>query len=50
MDRPGARIFDMTGRPMRGGGVVASSAVTEDEVLSEWIGQGYAFAASLPPK
>ncbi|MEU6201441.1 TfoX/Sxy family protein [Streptomyces sp. NPDC047061] len=48
--RPGARIFDMTGRPMRGWVVVASSAVTEDGVLSEWIGQGYAFAASLPPK
>ncbi|MER7182280.1 TfoX/Sxy family protein [Streptomyces hyaluromycini] len=48
--RPGARIFDMTGRPMRGWVVVAGSAVAEDEALSEWIGQGHAFAASLPSK
>ncbi|ANP53252.1 TfoX/Sxy family transcriptional regulator of competence genes [Streptomyces griseochromogenes] len=48
--RPGARIFDMTGRPMRGWIVVAGSAVAEDEVLAEWIDEGHAFAASLPPK
>ncbi|WP_089100230.1 TfoX/Sxy family protein [Streptomyces hyaluromycini] len=48
--RPGARIFDMTGRPMRGWVVVAGSAVAEDEALGEWIDEGYAFAASLPPK
>ncbi|MEU3334905.1 TfoX/Sxy family protein [Streptomyces sp. NPDC006668] len=48
--RPGARIFDMTGRPMRGWIVVAASAVAEDEALGEWIGQGHAFAASLPPR
>ncbi|MGW1748939.1 TfoX/Sxy family protein [Streptomyces sp. NPDC002092] len=48
--RPGARLFDMTGRPMRGWVVVDSSAVTEDETLGEWIDEGYAFAAGLPPK
>ncbi|MEU5540336.1 TfoX/Sxy family protein [Streptomyces sp. NPDC020362] len=48
--RPGARIFDMTGRPMRGWVAVAGSAVAEDEVLGEWIDEGHAFAASLPPK
>ncbi|MDX3757984.1 TfoX/Sxy family protein [Streptomyces sp. AK02-04a] len=47
--RPGARVFDMTGRPMRGW-VVAGSAVAEDEALGEWIDEGHAFAASLPPK
>jgi hypothetical protein len=40
----------MTGRPMRGWVVVAGSAVAEDEVLGRWIGEGHAFAASLPPK
>ncbi|MDH6493094.1 TfoX/Sxy family protein [Streptomyces sp. SAI-127] len=48
--RPGARVFDMTGRPMRGWVVVTGSAVTEDEALSAWIDAGSAFAASLPPK
>ncbi|MEV6291484.1 TfoX/Sxy family protein [Streptomyces sp. NPDC051896] len=50
LTRPGARNFDMTGRPMRGWVVVAGSAVAEDEVLGRWIGEGHAFAASLPPK
>lgn len=48
--RPGARVFDMTGRPMRGWIVVAGSAVTEDEALGAWIDEGRVFAASPPPK
>ncbi|MFG1665316.1 TfoX/Sxy family protein [Streptomyces sp. Y7] len=48
--RPGARIFDMTGRPMRGWVVVDGSAVTEDEALGAWVDEGRAFAAGLPPK
>ncbi|MEU2913326.1 TfoX/Sxy family protein [Streptomyces massasporeus] len=48
--RPGARIFDMTGRPMRGWVVIAGEAVAEDDALSAWVEDGQAFAASLPPK
>ncbi|MEV0218306.1 TfoX/Sxy family protein [Streptomyces sp. NPDC050704] len=48
--RPGARVFDLTGRPMRGWIMVASSALSEDSVLSGWIDEGHTFAASLPPK
>ncbi|MEU0945611.1 TfoX/Sxy family protein [Streptomyces canus] len=48
--RPGTRLFDMTGRPMRGWVVVEGAAVTEDEALGAWIDEGRAFAASLPPK
>jgi TfoX/Sxy family transcriptional regulator of competence genes len=48
--RPGARIFDMTGRPMRGWVVVTGAAVAEDDALAEWIDQGHAFAAGLPSK
>jgi TfoX/Sxy family transcriptional regulator of competence genes len=48
--RPGARVFDMTGRPMRGWILVDGAALTEDDVLGEWIEKGRAFAASLPPK
>jgi TfoX/Sxy family transcriptional regulator of competence genes len=48
--RPGTRVFDMTGRPMRGWILVDSSALAEDEALGRWVDEGYAFAASLPPK
>ncbi|MFJ9537569.1 TfoX/Sxy family protein [Streptomyces sp. NPDC101225] len=48
--RPGARRFDMTGRPMRGWVVVAGSVVAEDEALGGWLDEGHAFAAGLPPK
>ncbi|MFF4257909.1 TfoX/Sxy family protein [Streptomyces sp. NPDC001663] len=50
LTRPGARIFDMTGRPMRGWVVVDGAAVAEDETLGAWIAEGRAFAAGLPPK
>ncbi|MFH0516260.1 TfoX/Sxy family protein [Streptomyces sp. M41] len=48
--RPGTRIFDMTGRPMRGWIVVAGTAITKDEALGAWIDEGRSFAAELPPK
>ncbi|GKQ42047.1 TfoX/Sxy family protein [Streptomyces sp. A012304] len=48
--RPGTRVFDMTGRPMRGWILVEGTALTEDDVLDEWIDKGRTFASSLPPK
>ncbi|MEU9284811.1 TfoX/Sxy family protein [Streptomyces sp. NPDC048275] len=48
--RPEARIFDMTGRPMRGWVVVEGTSVAEDEALGTWVDEGRAFAAGLPPK
>ncbi|AZP15242.1 TfoX/Sxy family protein [Streptomyces aquilus] len=48
--RPGTRVFDMTGRPMRGWVVVDGAAVAEDDALGAWLDEGRAFAASLPPK
>ncbi|QWB22587.1 MULTISPECIES: TfoX/Sxy family protein [Streptomyces] len=48
--RPGARFFDLTGRPMRGWVVVEGAAVAEDQALGAWVDEGRAFAASLPPK
>ncbi|KND38906.1 hypothetical protein IQ64_37710 [Streptomyces stelliscabiei] len=48
--RPGTRVFDMTGRPMRGWILVAGTALSEDDVLGEWVDEGRAFAVSLPPK
>jgi TfoX/Sxy family transcriptional regulator of competence genes len=47
---PGARTFDMTGRPMRGWVLVAPDATADDADLERWVRRGEAFAASLPPK
>ncbi|MEU7381393.1 MULTISPECIES: hypothetical protein [unclassified Streptomyces] len=48
--RPGTRVFDMTGRPMRGWIVVDGTAVSEDYTLGAWLDEGRAFAADLPPR
>lgn len=50
LSRPGARIFDFTGRPMQGWLMVVPDALADNAALKEWIGYGLAFAASLPPK
>ena len=47
---PHVRIFDMTGRPMKGWLLVGSDAVASDEHLRSWIGMGVDFARSLPAK
>jgi TfoX/Sxy family transcriptional regulator of competence genes len=46
---PGARPFDMTGKPMTGW-LLVSGDVLDDDVLAAWVGRGTAYAGSLPPK
>jgi TfoX/Sxy family transcriptional regulator of competence genes len=46
---PGVRLFDMTGRPMRGWVLVAGE-VLDDDVLERWIGQARSYVGTLPPK
>jgi hypothetical protein len=48
--RPGARLFDFTGRPMRGWIMVGGPALDEDETLGAWISDARGFVATLPPK
>jgi hypothetical protein len=48
--KPGARIFDLSARPMRGWVVVAPKGIATDAALDAWIEQGVAYAESLPPK
>ena len=45
-----ARVFDMTGRVMRGWVVVASEGIADDAALDAWIQSGADYARSLPPK
>lgn len=48
--RPGARLFDFTGRPMKGWLVVDGTAIDDDDALADWVGRSTTFAASLPAK
>ena len=45
-----ARVFDLTGRPMKGWVLVARDGTETDEALRAWIEHGVACASSLPPK
>lgn len=50
LQRPHARVFDMSGRPMKGWIAVGAAGLGDDEALSTWVGEGAAFARTLPPK
>jgi hypothetical protein len=47
---PGTRVFDLTGRPMKGWVLVAVGGCAEDGDLRRWVDRGLAYARSLPPK
>lgn len=44
------RVFDLTGRPMKGWLLVAPAGVRTASGLGRWIARSRAFAASLPKK
>jgi hypothetical protein len=50
LQEPGARPFDLTGRPMTGWLQVGPEGHGEDEDLRRWVDRGVAYASSLPPK
>jgi TfoX/Sxy family transcriptional regulator of competence genes len=50
LNKPGARPFDLTGRPMSGWVWVKPIGFESDESLQEWVGKGVRFALTLPPK
>jgi TfoX/Sxy family transcriptional regulator of competence genes len=47
---PHTRLFDMTGRPMRGWILVAPEGVSTARQLGAWVHRGLEFARTLPPK
>jgi hypothetical protein len=47
---PDTKVFDMSGRPMKGWIVVTESGLAADGALARWVGLGAAFAAALPAK
>ncbi len=48
--KPGVRIFDMTGRPMKNWFMAGGDAIKSDEKLLELLETGYDYSLSLPPK
>lgn len=50
LKKPGVRIFDFSGRPMKGWIMVSSSGYASDKQLQGWIDKAVAHAKSLPPK
>jgi TfoX/Sxy family transcriptional regulator of competence genes len=50
LERPGSRLFDFSGRPMKGWITVGPDALEDDEALAGWVGSALAFVRTLPPK
>jgi TfoX/Sxy family transcriptional regulator of competence genes len=50
LKKPHTRVFDFTGRPMKGWVMIAPEGYESDEDLKYWIEQGVSFAQSLPQK
>jgi TfoX N-terminal domain len=44
------RVFDLTGRPMKGWILVESKGLTSPAALAEWVDVAVKFASSLPSK
>lgn len=47
---PGTRIFDFTGRPMKGWLMVGSEGTSSDQDFERWVQRGLNYALSLPAK
>ena len=50
LTKPGTRIFDFTGRPMKGWVMVGESGISTQEGLTHWVQQGVEYALNLPAK
>ena len=47
---PGARMFDLTGRPMKGWLMVGADGLRDPASLARWVRRGLDYASSLPRK
>ena len=50
LEEPHTKVFDITGRPMRGWVMISKDAWTSSELLKQWVDRGLTFAATLPAK
>jgi TfoX/Sxy family transcriptional regulator of competence genes len=50
LERPGSRLFDFSGRPMKGWITVEPDALEDDDALAGWVQLALVFVRTLPPK
>lgn len=50
LSKPGAKPFDMTGRPMTGWVEILPEGIEKDSALREWIEWSHEFVNTLPNK
>lgn len=50
LTQPHVRVFDMTGRPMKGWITVNPSGIASEGDLKAWVERGLHYAQELPPK
>src|SRR5262249_17608220 len=50
LKEPGTRLFDITGRPMKGWLLVGAAGIDDPASLSQWVRRGVDYASSLPKK
>ena len=50
LKKPGAKIFDITGKPMKGWLMVEPEGCKTRKQLSAWAKEGVEFALTIPPK
>jgi TfoX/Sxy family transcriptional regulator of competence genes len=50
LGEPGTRVFDITGRPMRGWLLVSANALGDEAALKRWLHRSLDYAATLPRK
>ena len=48
--KPHTRVFDLTGRPMKGWILVEPKGIATGPQLKKWIAVAVAYAGALPPK
>lgn len=50
LKKPGAKVFDITGKPMKGWLMVEPDGCKTKKQLGTWVKEGVDFALTLPPK
>jgi TfoX/Sxy family transcriptional regulator of competence genes len=50
LEEPHVRVFDVTGRPMKGWVMVDPDGLDTDEQLKQWVKRALRFVETLPPK
>ena len=50
LKKPGAKLFDITGKPMKGWLMVAPDGCKTARQLTAWVKEGIEFALTLAPK